>query len=415
MFNDGGKINDTNDVKVGMTNASQFAYLADGHNGLQVVQLFSPSDNPNFLGFSPHPTPQRIAQYPMHEALAVSEGIDRDRAVDESGNQLAVFGRRGARPFTKAEMEQLYLRDGQVSPSPTRRRRRPSTATPSRNRPREAAHRLDAVESSRWHARTTVQRRSWRLVNGAVVMLLPIGIRWGPSSSSPNGYSNGGTHGRRALPAGEHYARMARGGVVGYVMALSPFAMAAAMPHVRAHQALVRDRRAGRRGVLEAGACGFARGAAHPAAGHPAAPPDAAVIGDRRTVLFYAVIVLVPGLAVGLVLWATATLDAAAARLESMLREFRFAFRALVKQPGFTTIAVLTIALGVGANSAIFSVVDAVMLRPLPFRDADRVVDPQRAHADSSRCSRFSAENYRDVCHEAQTLRGVRRVPQLHA
>jgi hypothetical protein len=114
MFNDGGKINDTNDVKVGMTNASQFAYLADGHNGLQVVQLFSPSDNPNFLGFSPHPTPQRIAQYPMHEALAVSEGIDRDRAVDESGNQLAVFGRRGARPFTKAEMEKLYLRDGQV-------------------------------------------------------------------------------------------------------------------------------------------------------------------------------------------------------------------------------------------------------------------------------------------------------------
>src|SRR5262245_10948263 len=64
-FNDEGRIDDTNDVKVGMTNASQFAYLADGRNGLQVVQLFSPSDNPNFLGFSPHPTPQRIAQYPM--------------------------------------------------------------------------------------------------------------------------------------------------------------------------------------------------------------------------------------------------------------------------------------------------------------------------------------------------------------
>ena len=57
-----------------------------------------------------------------------------------------------------------------------------------------------------------------------------------------------------------------------------------------------------------------------------------------------------------------------------MFRELRLAFRALRKQPGFTAIAVLTIALGVGANSAIFSVVDAVMLRPLPFRDADRVV-----------------------------------------
>ncbi|HYT66752.1 MAG TPA: hypothetical protein VEL51_10055 [Vicinamibacterales bacterium] len=114
MFNDGGKINDTNDVKIGMTNASQFAYLADGHNGLQIVQLFSPSDNPNYLGFSPKPTPQRIAQYPMHEALVVSEGIDRDRAVDESGNQLAVFGRRGARPLMKAEAEKLFMRDGQV-------------------------------------------------------------------------------------------------------------------------------------------------------------------------------------------------------------------------------------------------------------------------------------------------------------
>ena len=114
LYNDEGRINDTNDVKIGMTNASQFAYVADGRNGLQIVQLFSPSDNPNYLGFSPHPTPVRIAHYPMRGALAISEGIDRDRAVDESGNQLAVFGRRGARPFTKAEMEKLFMRGGQV-------------------------------------------------------------------------------------------------------------------------------------------------------------------------------------------------------------------------------------------------------------------------------------------------------------
>jgi hypothetical protein len=127
MFNDGGRIGDTNDVKVGMTNASQFAYLADGRNGLQVVQLFSPSDNPGYLGFSPRPTPVRIAQYPMHGAVAISEGIDRDRAVDESGNQIAVFGRRGARPLTKAEAERLFMRGGGVytvtdtppSPRPT--------------------------------------------------------------------------------------------------------------------------------------------------------------------------------------------------------------------------------------------------------------------------------------------------------
>jgi hypothetical protein len=113
MFTGGGQIDDTNDVKVGMTNASLFAYLADGHNGLQVVQLFSPEENPNHYGFSPRPTPALIASYPVHGgALAVSEGIDRDRAVDESGNQVAVFGRRGARPFNKTEIERLFLRDG---------------------------------------------------------------------------------------------------------------------------------------------------------------------------------------------------------------------------------------------------------------------------------------------------------------
>jgi hypothetical protein len=115
MFTASGRINDTNDIKIGMTNASLFAYLADGHNGLQVVQLFSPETNPNHYGFSPRPTPVLIAAYPVHGgALKVSEGIDRDRAVDESGNQIAVFGRRGARPFNKAEMERLFLRDGKV-------------------------------------------------------------------------------------------------------------------------------------------------------------------------------------------------------------------------------------------------------------------------------------------------------------
>ena len=47
-------------------------------------------------------------------ALAISKGIDRDRAVDESGNQLAVFGRRGARPFNREETQRMYLRNGQL-------------------------------------------------------------------------------------------------------------------------------------------------------------------------------------------------------------------------------------------------------------------------------------------------------------
>jgi hypothetical protein len=115
MYNANGSINEARDVKVGMTNASQFAYIADGHNGLRVIQLTSPRDTPKYLGFSPRPRPQLIATYHTHgAALALSKGLDRDRAVDENGNQLSVFGRRGARPFNLAEMQRMYFREGQV-------------------------------------------------------------------------------------------------------------------------------------------------------------------------------------------------------------------------------------------------------------------------------------------------------------
>jgi hypothetical protein len=115
MFDAGGKLNDTNDIKIGMVSSSQFAFVADGHNGLQVVQLFSPQTTPYFYGFAPKPVPKLIATYKTKEpALAISRGIDRDRAVDESGNQLAVFGRRGSRPFNAEETKKLYLRNGQL-------------------------------------------------------------------------------------------------------------------------------------------------------------------------------------------------------------------------------------------------------------------------------------------------------------
>ena len=108
-FDAGGQLNDAEDVVVGSTNASLFAYVADGRNGLKVLQLTSPSSQPNFYGFSPAPKPELIAwARTPSPALALSKGLDRDRAVDETGGQMAVFGRLGSRPFTRPEMERFF-------------------------------------------------------------------------------------------------------------------------------------------------------------------------------------------------------------------------------------------------------------------------------------------------------------------
>ena len=115
FFNAGGAINDARAVKIGMTNASLFAYVADGRNGLRVLQLTAPNRTEGLWGFSPPPEPELISTFRTKgEAVEISKGLDRDRAVDESGNQLAVFGRRGARPFHLDEMQRLYLRDGRL-------------------------------------------------------------------------------------------------------------------------------------------------------------------------------------------------------------------------------------------------------------------------------------------------------------
>src|SRR5688572_14338380 len=94
----------------------------------------------------------------------------------------------------------------------------------------------------------------------------------------------------------------------------------------------------------------------------------------------------------------------------TLFTDLRYALRMLLKNPGFTLVAMITLALGIGGNTAIFSIVDAVLIRPLPYRDPERLVAVTEFHRGQGREISVSWWNFRDWRDQNQVFEQIAAV-----
>lgn len=90
-----------------------------------------------------------------------------------------------------------------------------------------------------------------------------------------------------------------------------------------------------------------------------------------------------------------------------MIQDLRFGIKMLFKNPGFSAIVILTLAFGVGVNTALFTVFNALVLKPLPLKDAENVVEVRGVPEPGQRARRFSFPDYRDYVARSRTLDGL--------
>src|SRR3954463_16215603 len=88
--------------------------------------------------------------------------------------------------------------------------------------------------------------------------------------------------------------------------------------------------------------------------------------------------------------------------METLMRDLRYVARSFVRTPGFFVVAAITLALGIGANTAIFSVVDGVLLQPLPYPESDRLGGVY--HTTEGHRAVMSGPNFTDVVHSATSF-----------